>query len=176
MYLWYINYGQHVPTLIILFFVIVFWAKFSWIQSWFSSWSKGAVQAPDRRFNKLMLHGVGLTIATALISGILILIHWNLFYLPWFINMLTPVIAGVAYWGGVRLYTNRTGRVVSNRTLVCEIAYGFLSFAAAILSLPVLVILYMFKYSKIVDLFSRWSGGAFTAPQKRLNLKIFNGL
>lgn len=176
MYLWYINYGQHLPTLIILFFVIVFWAKFSWIQSWFSSWSKGAVQAPDRRFNKMLLHGLGSIATIAFFQCALALFSYYVVTLPVILNIFIPIIGIVAYWGGVRLYMNRSGRMVSNRALVCEIAYGYVQLAAAFCSVPVLVVLFWVKYSKVVDLFNRWSGGAFTAPQRRFNLKILTGL
>lgn len=130
-------------------YILVFWIRYSWISTYFLKWSKGEFVAPEKRFNKLMLHGLGAYVTSALLMGCIVLIFglvdssstvaMTIMAICYIISMPCSLLL---YWYIVYKIREKSG--ATKRLVTFEVIYGVLTFSAwaAIVALAIYGIMF----------------------------------
>ncbi len=128
----------------------IFWVfKYGLIVRWFNKWAKVDF-VPEKRWNKLLLHGVGAVVGSSLLVALL-----SMLLAAIFIEKNTPtselspalgILFMVLYWGCVFVYAylyvryRVSKRAISKRQAVWEMIYAVLSIYALAVSIYLAVI------------------------------------
>lgn len=168
----------------IIAYVIAFWIRYSWVRKMLGKWSKEEFIAPEKRYGKLMLHGLGIVASLALSALIIQLMFMCLEN----VSDIGPVILGafyilvpcsfLLYWYIVYKVRMKSG--ASKRLVAFEVMYGFLTFSAwaaivvlaiyAIMAAVILVVCYflfrIIMYFCFAEQISVKSPGLFGGTKK----------
>lgn len=118
-----------------IIYILVFWIRYSWIPTYSLKWSKGEFIAPEKRFNKLMLHGLGVYAATALLMGctalVFVLVDSTSTVAMTIMSICYIIVLPCAlwlYWYIVYKIREKSG--ATKRLIAFEVSYGVLTLSA----------------------------------------------